>query len=347
MMETLLPECWSLMLTFATASDLETMRKVCKVGASYAKKLLGGRVLVVSDKATIYDVQQQSLVYLAHDDRGGASPDGRRIITINATEVQVWCARTGGLIGKLGANDNDVFAWAPDSRRIALTWEYLRDDDCDDGCFVDIYCVDSGAKVGVLCVPEQSIFHLGFSPDNKEILTIGYSSEDHPRRLRVWNLQTKTERLRLDHDFCTHGIFSPDGNLIVTGDDSIILWNVNDGSRRATLPGGGPITSLHFSPCGRRLAATHVTTSLSIWDLDTYTRQLDLPDAAWTADCSFSPDGRRIVSAGRYAAYVWDAHTGALLAKLGVDDPHPYCCQFITTTTTAHDDDDDERESSW
>jgi WD40 repeat protein len=75
------------------------------------------------------------------------------------------------------------------------------------------------------------------------------------------------------------------------------------------------ILAADFAPVDRRVATFGFDKVIRIFDGNTLEVIHELPGhGEYGAGLGWSPDGRRLASAGRFAAKVWDAQTGALLS---------------------------------
>jgi WD40 repeat protein len=124
--------------------------------------------------------------------------------------------------------------------------------------------------------------------------------------------------------------YSPDGTLLAgvileqagsTGKQTfnVVLWDAQKRESKATLQGdSNPVTSLDFSPDGRKLVSATKGGKASIWDLERGAATVDFTPAnagLGEAAVYFSPDSRSIVYIGVTSGKVYglDAETGNVL----------------------------------
>ena len=110
---------------------------------------------------------------------------------------------------------------------------------------------------------------MAFSADGKTLAT----SSDYPATVKLWDVATGKEKMELGV-FAWSLAFSPDGKTQATTLDSVILWDVTTGKKRATFPKTNSIiTCVGFTPDGKTLASVTCTRGL---DNDKATGKLPL-----------------------------------------------------------------------
>jgi WD40 repeat protein len=88
------------------------------------------------------------------------------------------------------------------------------------------------------------------------------------------------------------------------------VWDAATGQLALTLQGhAGPVTSVDFSPDGKRLASASGDQTVKVWDAATGQLALTLQGHTLSvASVAFSPDGKRLASASHdLTVKVWDA----------------------------------------
>lgn len=102
------------------------------------------------------------------------------------------------------------------------------------------------------------VYGLAFSPDSHLLASAGSDAT-----VRVWDVVTRNQKLSLKgHTDKVRAVtFSPDGSTLASGalHDIIRLWDITTGNQRGSLlvpeKGSATVSSLHFTPDGKKLVA--------------------------------------------------------------------------------------------
>jgi WD40 repeat protein len=151
---------------------------------------------------------------------------------------------------------------------------------------------------------------VAMAPDGRRVVS---ASAD--RSLRVWDVTTGTliRVLSKDETKFYAVSFSPDGRLVLTGDETAVrVWDAASGRQVVRLDGHlGQVRAVAFSPDGRTVASGSLDHSVRLWNLASgrQIRRFDAP--SYVNSVAFSPDGRHVLSGGEPDAIIlWDVASG-------------------------------------
>lgn len=181
-----------------------------------------------------------------------------------------------------------------------------------------IWDLDSGRAILTLEGHNGHVQEVAFSPDGQQLTTYSQDSTF------TWNLQSgKVVRTsdfeRAEEDFSNNdnkGVFSLDGKWkATTFQNGVQIWDLN-GKAAITFEGeSSSLSTLAFSPDGKRLAVSSYDNTAKIWDLDSLKVRVNTEIVSLSLD--FSPDGKRLAIASfDGTAKIWDLDSGKVVLTL-------------------------------
>ena len=229
------------------------------------------------------------------------SSDGETIASAgNDRTVRLWNAHTGELLKALKGHIENVntVAFSPDGNTIASgsgRLVYLGGGEDSGTCVgqeIRLWNANTGKLIKTLKGHTSVVNSVVFSPDGSTIASgsghwMGYEGvASAGEEIRLWNAHTGEllKTLTGHKDVVSSVIFSPDGNLIVSGDwyywdghlsswtwsGEIRVWDAETGEYLKTLTGHtGGVSSVAFSPDGKTLASGRTDGTILLWDFST------------------------------------------------------------------------------
>jgi WD40 repeat protein len=173
----------------------------------------------------------------------------------------------------------------------------------------------NGRPLAVLAGHTGAVLDATFAPDGATVATGG---EDGT--VRFWDAETRGDLVKADLDPpapAAQEAASPDGETRARIDDKVVVLERGDGSTTELAGHTRLVTSVAFSPDGRRLVTASRDRDAILWDVASG-KALKVLRAHFNAvsDARFSPDGRWIVTAGPRSVGLWEASTGELVRLL-------------------------------
>uniref|UniRef100_A0A8C0P0S4 Apoptotic protease-activating factor 1 n=1 Tax=Canis lupus familiaris TaxID=9615 RepID=A0A8C0P0S4_CANLF len=176
----------------------------------------------------------------------------------------------------------------------------------------------------------DAVYHACFSEDGQRIASCGVD-----KTLQVFKAETGEKLLEIkaheDEVLCC--AFSTDDRFIATCsvDKKVKLWDLNQKECRNTMFGHtNSVNHCRFSPDDKLLASCSADGTLKLWDVKSANerksinvKQFFLNSEEPQEDmevivkcCSWSADGTRIMVAAKNKIFLFDIHTGGLLAEI-------------------------------
>jgi WD40 repeat protein len=309
-----------------TLWDLTTGKPLLKVAA---------RERSIETKLKATNVPSQDFVVVPF------SPDGRRLLTEREDDVVVaWDAATGKELltfdhkteGNMAKDALSMIfsmplslmmsaAYSPDGARVVTA---------NGDKTPKLWEAATGRLVAALAGGHERVYAASFLPAAGALLTVGVFAE-----IDLWDAATGAHRAQLARKRGKRNFVftverdggpvavSRDGRLVAAHvederKDVFKIWDASDGRALATVEKDRS-NLFAFSPDGRTLASAggDENAAAQLWDAATGQLKVSLAKTEEnTRTLLFSPDGRLLVTTNDKGVWLWDASTGALVAKL-------------------------------
>jgi WD40 repeat protein len=245
--------------------------------------------------------------------------DGTVLAAVIAARLRVFSTKTRQLLWQTPRSaEIRGIAMRPDATALATVTSGANDSS------IRLWHPVTGKQLHVYRITGGGYTHMAFSQDGR-YLAVGGSE-------KVSVLDTIEHRQLATQSIAVSALsFSPDGGTLAIAADSsdIQLWDPRLHSRRATLHGSGPVTSMTFSPDQRTLASIGPLPSaedkqrLGLWNVQPggEIAAVDVESLSREPAVFFNPNGASILLTGPYvtswaiSVAAWEKHLCTILPR--------------------------------
>ena len=218
--------------------------------------------------------------------------------------MRLWDTHTQGVLSTVGGKEYAGFGnkvvFSPDGKLLAIT---ARKDNT-----IQIWDVPNRKTLCRLKGHTTSVYSLAFSPDNKTVITSGWTYKDVT--IRLWD--TITGELLASYPDQGAVAFAPDRNTFVGG-SHIYIWNpvtnhYDHTVRLEDVSKSNPPTAITFSPDGSIIVSGNRNGIIQLRNSTTGKIISELAGhSSWISELVFSEDRRTLAtSGGDGTILLWD-----------------------------------------
>jgi WD40 repeat protein len=288
---------------FATRERIATLPHPAEMlsyapdGRSFATGGVDGTI-VIWDASTLRRVRSfrhgpESITALAH------SPDGALLASSDRKRNVLWRTATGEPIREWPDGVSyGTFVFSDGNRQLVAGGASVGD--IQRGSLIET--TRDGAN-WIALAPDRS--HLALIDTDGDVAFYRYPARDLSRPELV-------ERVRAHQDHGRSVAYSPDGQLLASGAEDIVLWDTKSRRKVARFSYESIVWNVAFSPDGRWLLSSHGDGAVLIWDVAERACVASLNGhSGGVRTVAFDASGRRLASGGDdRAVVVWDLASG-------------------------------------